>query len=141
MYESSRDRDTIDHQFVFTRTLFSSENGELLEEAEELATKRNIECPATFGIKQVARICSDRPSGTTSALLATTSGIHAAHDPSHLPRVMMETDSPLSTSFLILIHIKQAPSSCPNFHNVSLTVNYKLGDEEEYPVTDNIGIA
>ncbi|KAK2951426.1 putative Adenosylcobalamin-dependent ribonucleoside-triphosphate reductase [Blattamonas nauphoetae] len=88
-------------------SLLSSENGQLLEEAAKLAKETNIEWAAKLGIKPAARVCTVKPSGTTSALLATTSGIHAAHAPYYLRRVRMETDSPLSTYFLSLIHNKQ----------------------------------
>ncbi|KAK2950630.1 hypothetical protein BLNAU_14436 [Blattamonas nauphoetae] len=87
-------------------------NGQLLEDAAKLAKATNIEWTAKLGIKPVARICTDEPNETTSALLTRTSRIHAAHDPHHQRRVRIEIDTQLSTSFLSLIHFKQVlPSS------------------------------
>jgi ribonucleoside-diphosphate reductase alpha chain len=55
-----------------------------------------------LGINPAKRIGCVKPSGTTSALLGTTSGIHAAHAELYLRRVRMETNSPLSHYFVSL---------------------------------------
>jgi ribonucleoside-diphosphate reductase alpha chain len=49
----------------------------VLDEAGELAKRVNREWAAKIGINPAKRIGCVKPSGNTSALLGTTSGIHA----------------------------------------------------------------
>ena len=55
----------------------------------------NAEIASTIGIQPAARIGCVKPSGTTSAVLGTTSGIHAAHSPYYLRRIRIDRNSPV----------------------------------------------
>ena len=52
-----------------------------LRKGAELMLQKNALWAARLGIARAARIGCVKPSGTTSAFLGTTSGIHAAHAP------------------------------------------------------------
>ncbi|KAH7821306.1 ribonucleoside-triphosphate reductase [Monocercomonoides exilis] len=82
--------------------LISADGGATLEEAAQRAKEVNAEWAKRLGINPAARIGCVKPSGTTSALLGTTSGIHAAHAPYYLRRVRIESNSPI-TAYLLNI--------------------------------------
>eukprot|EP00770_Monocercomonoides_exilis_P012999 MONOS_12943.1-p1 / transcript=MONOS_12943.1 / gene=MONOS_12943 / organism=Monocercomonoides_exilis_PA203 / gene_product=ribonucleoside-triphosphate reductase [EC:1.17.4.2] / transcript_product=ribonucleoside-triphosphate reductase [EC:1.17.4.2] / location=Mono_scaffold00757:2809-5193(-) / protein_length=795 / sequence_SO=supercontig / SO=protein_coding / is_pseudo=false len=84
--------------------LVSSDGGALLEEAAKKAKEVNSEWAKMLGIKEAARIGCIKPSGTTSALLGTTSGIHAAHASFYLRRVRIESNSPLAAYLLRILN-------------------------------------
>jgi len=69
---------------------------ENLKEAARIAIATNEEWSKKIGINKAARIGCTKPSGTTSAFLGTTSGIHAAHNDFYLRRVRVEKSSPLA---------------------------------------------
>ncbi|KAH7824165.1 ribonucleoside-triphosphate reductase [Monocercomonoides exilis] len=83
--------------------MISADGGATLEEAATRAKAINEEWARKLGINPASRIGCVKPSGTTSALLGTTSGIHAAHAPYYLRRVRMETDSPLTGKLLWML--------------------------------------
>jgi ribonucleoside-triphosphate reductase (thioredoxin) len=62
------------------------EKYDLLEAAEEVK-KMNLETSAKIGIQFAARCTTIKPSGTTSLVLGTSSGIHAWHNDFYLRRV------------------------------------------------------
>jgi ribonucleoside-triphosphate reductase (thioredoxin) len=62
------------------------ENFDLLEAAEEVK-KTNLEVSSRIGIQFAARCTTIKPSGTTSLVLGTSSGIHAWHNDFYLRRV------------------------------------------------------
>lgn len=53
----------------------------------------NAQTAKAIGISSAARIGCVKPSGTTSAVLNTTSGIHAAHSPYYLRRIRIDRNS------------------------------------------------
>src|SRR6478609_619271 len=55
-----------------------------LIEAAQVATQMNIVVAKEIGINSAARITTVKPSGTTSLVLGTSSGIHAWHDEYYL---------------------------------------------------------
>jgi len=55
----------------------------------------NAEVAANIGISAAARIGCVKPSGTTSTVLGTTSGVHAAHSPHYLRRIRVDRHSPV----------------------------------------------
>ena len=55
----------------------------------------NEQIAAAIGISPAARIGAIKPSGTTSTVLGTTSGIHAAHSPHYLRRIRVDRSSPV----------------------------------------------
>lgn len=58
-----------------------------LEKAAEIAKQANIDTADFIGINRAARITCVKPSGTTSCVLGTSSGIHAWHDNYYLRTV------------------------------------------------------
>lgn len=58
-----------------------------LQEAAESAKKMNLKTSAQIGIEFAARTTTIKPSGTTSLVLGTSSGIHAWHNDYYLRRV------------------------------------------------------
>lgn len=63
---------------------------QLLRQAAALAVHTNEKWAKKLGINAAARITCTKPSGSTSAWLGTTSGIHAAHAPWYLRRVRID---------------------------------------------------
>lgn len=55
----------------------------------------NAQVASSIGISSAARIGCIKPSGTTSTVLNTTSGIHAAHSPHYLRRIRVDRNSPV----------------------------------------------
>lgn len=53
----------------------------------------NAQTAKAIGISSAARIGCVKPSGTTSTVLNTTSGIHAAHSPYYLRRIRIDRNS------------------------------------------------
>lgn len=66
---------------------------ELLSEAASLMKEVNADWAKKLGINPAARIGCTKPSGSTSAWLGSTSGVHAAHDDYYLRRVRVDKDS------------------------------------------------
>jgi len=58
-----------------------------LKEAAEVATQENENLASILGINKAARVTTVKPSGTTSLVLGTSSGIHAWHDDYYLRRI------------------------------------------------------
>ena len=51
-----------------------------LKEAAKEAKKTNEEIAKIIGVNKVARVTTVKPSGTSSLVLGTSSGIHAWHN-------------------------------------------------------------
>ena len=62
---------------------------------DELVIKTNKATAALLNINPAARITTTKPSGSTSAWLGTTSGIHAAHSKYFLRRVRVDKSDPI----------------------------------------------
>lgn len=86
---------------------------ETLQEASMIAIATNREWAEKLGINPAARIGCTKPSGTTSAFLGTTSGIHAAHDEYFLRRVRIESTNPLAKHLISVFGL-----SLPNTDSV-----------------------
>jgi ribonucleoside-diphosphate reductase alpha chain len=80
---------------MFNESLLSKAAGLALETDELFSHRLNM--PAA------ARIGTIKPSGTESAELGVTSGIHAAHDRHYLRRVRIERDSEIA-QYLLSVH-------------------------------------
>ncbi len=63
---------------------------------EEATVETNKAMAATLGINPAARIMTTKPSGSTSAWLGTTSGIHAAHSNYFIRRVRVDVGDPIA---------------------------------------------
>lgn len=55
----------------------------------------NADIASVLGVNPASRIGCIKPSGTTSTVLETTSGIHAAHSPYYLRRIRIDRNSPV----------------------------------------------
>ena len=60
-----------------------------LKEAAEAVKKENARIADIIGINRAARTTAIKPSGTTSMVLGTSSGIHAWHDPYFIRRMRL----------------------------------------------------
>ena len=66
-----------------------------LENAAEMACKANEYYAKLLGINQAARVTTIKPSGTTSCVLGTSSGIHAWHNDYYIRRMQCTKDEDL----------------------------------------------
>ena len=66
-----------------------------LTEAARQAELTNIEVSQSLGINRAARITCVKPSGTTSCVLGTASGIHAWHNDFYIRRMQMSKSEDL----------------------------------------------
>lgn len=71
-------------------------NEDSLRLASIASKETNLRWAEHLGINPAARIGCVKPSGSTSAVLGTTSGIHAAHAPFYLRRVRIAKTDPIS---------------------------------------------
>lgn len=83
----------------------------LLSRAAALALDVDERFSHRLGMPPAARIGTIKPSGTESAELAVTSGIHAAHDRFYIRRVRVERDSVLGQHLCSLADIGEAGSN------------------------------
>lgn len=67
-------------------------NEKYLEEMSTYAVVVNEEWAAKIGIKPAARICCNKPDGTSSLCIGTSSGIHPHHAERYFRRVQMSWD-------------------------------------------------
>jgi len=72
-----------------------------LKEAAKIAVEENARIAEIIGINKAARITTVKPSGTTSLVLGTSSGIHAWHDDFYLRRIRIGKNEALYTHLLI----------------------------------------
>lgn len=68
-----------------------------LEEASDIVKKVNEELAEIIGINKAARTTTIKPSGTTSCVLGTSSGIHAWHNDYYIRRLRLMKNDPLYT--------------------------------------------
>lgn len=81
-----------------------------LAEAAALALETDEVFSRRLGMPAAARIGTIKPSGTESAELGVTSGIHAAHDDFYLRRVRIELDSALAAHLMKISPVGEAGS-------------------------------
>jgi ribonucleoside-triphosphate reductase len=72
-----------------------------LKEAAKIATDENAHVAEIIGINKAARVTCVKPSGTTSLVLGTSSGIHAWHDDFYLRRIRIGKNEALYTHLTI----------------------------------------
>lgn len=73
----------------------STELNEVLVELRETAREINIEWADKLGIEPSKAITCCKPSGTTSCVAGTSSGIHPRYSPYYIRRVRIESNNPL----------------------------------------------
>lgn len=71
-----------------------------LEEAAKVACDVNEETAKVIGINKAARVTTVKPSGTSSCVLGSSSGIHAWHDDYYLRRMQLNSQEALVPFFL-----------------------------------------
>tara|TARA_R110000744_G_scaffold1892_1_gene7405 strand:- start:183 stop:2036 length:1854 start_codon:yes stop_codon:yes gene_type:complete len=71
-----------------------------LEEAAKVAMDSNKETAKIIGIKKAARVTTVKPSGTSSLVLGTSSGIHAWHNNFYIRRMRIGKNEALYTHLL-----------------------------------------
>ena len=69
---------------------------EILTDLADAAKYINRGLSELIGINPAKRIGTVKPSGTTSTVLGTTSGIHAAHSPYYLRRIRISKEDPVA---------------------------------------------
>lgn len=150
---------------------------QILSDLAIIAKSVNAGIADMIGINPAKRIGTVKPSGTTSTVLGTTSGIHAAHANHYMRRIRIGKDDPLAIALPNLLpaecieHSDWEPNNVivklpvsmqgltrhdetaielgnralavrnswirdshrdgQNYHNVSLTINYKESEREE----------
>jgi ribonucleoside-diphosphate reductase alpha chain len=72
-----------------------------LKEASKVAVEENARVADLIGINKAARVTTVKPSGTTSLVLGTSSGIHAWHDDYYLRRIRIGKNEALFTHLSI----------------------------------------
>lgn len=72
-----------------------------LNEASKIAKNANKYWAEAIGINPAARVTTVKPSGTTSCVLGTSSGIHAWYAPYYIRRMQMTKDEALYTYLTI----------------------------------------
>jgi ribonucleoside-diphosphate reductase alpha chain len=72
-----------------------------LKEAAKIAVEENARVADVIKINKAARITTVKPSGTTSLVLGTSSGIHAWHDDFYLRRIRLGKNEALYTYLAI----------------------------------------
>jgi ribonucleoside-diphosphate reductase alpha chain len=68
-----------------------------MKQAAKVAVEENARVAAVLGINKAARVTTVKPSGTTSLVLGTSSGIHAWHDDFYLRRIRLGKNEALYT--------------------------------------------
>jgi ribonucleoside-diphosphate reductase alpha chain len=74
-----------------------------MKEAAKVACEENERVAKVLGINKAARVTTVKPSGTTSLVLGTSSGIHAWHDDFYLRRIRLGKNEALYT-YLNMYH-------------------------------------
>ena len=74
-----------------------------IKEAAKIACEENERIAKLIGINKASRVTTIKPSGTTSLVLGTSSGIHAWHDEYYLRRVRLGKNEALYT-YLSIYH-------------------------------------
>jgi ribonucleoside-triphosphate reductase len=68
-----------------------------MKEAAKVACEENERVAKIIGINKAARVTTVKPSGTTSLVLGTSSGIHAWHDDFYMRRIRLGKNEALYT--------------------------------------------
>lgn len=66
-----------------------------MKEAAKEAVKENERVSKLIGINKAARVTTVKPSGTSSLVLGTSSGIHAWHDQYYIRRIRLGKNEPI----------------------------------------------
>jgi len=72
-----------------------------LKEAAEISKEENARVAELIGINKAARVTTVKPSGTSSLVLGTSSGIHAWHNDYYVRRIRVGKNEAIYTHLLI----------------------------------------
>lgn len=93
-----------------------------------IATAVNSRWAHKLGIKPSNRVTCVKPSGTASAYLGTTSGIHAAHSPHYLRRVRVDSTHPVCRHLLDILGPDFIEVDVFNPDNMVISIPVKMSD-------------
>lgn len=74
-----------------------------MEEAANIAVEENIRVAALLGINKARRVTTVKPSGTTSLVLGSSSGVHAWHNDYYLRRIRVNKNEAIY-AYLMVYH-------------------------------------
>jgi hypothetical protein len=97
------------------------------QQAAMEVVKENKRIAALIGIKPSKRCTTVKPSGTTSLVLGTSSGIHAWHDKFYLRRVTLMKNEPLAV-YLSINHPEIVEASLTDDREIKVIVPQKAPD-------------
>lgn len=92
-----------------------------MAEAAEAAVRVNKFLSKEIGIKESARITTVKPSGTSSLVLGTSSGVHAWHDDFYIRRMRLGKNEAIYT--YLSIHHPELLEDCVYYPNTTSVVS------------------
>jgi len=122
---------------IYDNTLMSTSSEELKEvltELKEIAKATNIEWAEKLGIEPSKSITCCKPSGTTSCVAGTSSGIHPRYSPYYIRRVRIDTQNPLCT-FMMDQNLPHEPCSHAPEHTT--VFSFPISSPENSVTYDN----
>lgn len=109
----------------------------LLEEGAQAIKMQNIATAKKVGINPAKRLTCVKPSGSTSCVYSTTSGIHAAHGEWVIRRIRVTKLSPLAQTLIRMFGISESESVVTEYGTFSLPVDkYSFIVNEAYSDKD-----
>lgn len=72
-----------------------------LKESADIAKDENVRISEIIGINKAARVTTVKPSGTSSLVLGSSSGIHSWHDKNYIRRIRVGKNEAIYTHLLI----------------------------------------
>jgi len=91
------------------------------ESAAKVALDTNTEFAAKIGINKASRLLTIKPSGTTSLVLGTSSGIHARYAPYYIRRIRYNKNEPIA-QYLINNHPEIVEDEFGNSENIVVSI-------------------
>ncbi len=101
-------------------------NAEFLSDMADVAKHVNAGIADMIGINQAKRIGTVKPSGTTSTVLGTASGIHAAHAPYYLRRIRISKMDPVAKELVKVLPEEFVEHSQYESHNRIIKLPMKM---------------
>lgn len=108
------------------------------KETTDLILKTNEEFSKVLGINPAARISCTKPSGSTSCVLGTASGIHARHSKYYIRRIRYNKQESIA-QYLQMFHPEMIEDEMGNDLNIVVSIPQKSPDtsitrEDEHPL-------
>tara|TARA_R110002110_G_scaffold9494_8_gene46626 strand:- start:1044 stop:2948 length:1905 start_codon:yes stop_codon:yes gene_type:complete len=112
----------------------SEELNEILTELKEVARETNEKWAAKLGIAPSKAITCCKPSGTTSCVAGTSSGIHPRFSPYYIRRVRIDKDNPLC---LFMKDMGMINEPCSQKPDVTTIFSFPIASPEASLTYDN----